>query len=251
MSAMMATGPGVSGAPVRRRVTSRRARFVLALAAILSVTFVVMAASLREAGGTALDVAITRTVQGIDDPAFAGLMVAVSAPGYAPWSWLVLGAAVGAFAVRGFWREALFVLATDAVSPIVSTIKLVVERPRPTSDVVRVLTQVGEMSYPSGHVVGYVSLYGLLFFLVYVLFKRSWRRTTALTVLGMMVASIGVSRIYLGHHWASDVLGGYALGTLYLLLLIEGYRLLVVKPSVRPSPPADEASPREGDAVRA
>jgi membrane-associated phospholipid phosphatase len=235
MSAVVATGPGVSGAPVRRRVTTRRARFVMALAAVAGVTFVVLAVLLRAAKGTPFDVAITHWVQRIDTPLFAELMVAISAPGYAPWSWLVVGLAAGGLVLRGFWREALFVLATEGVSWIVASIKLIVERPRPTADLVRVLSEVRDFSYPSGHVVGYVSLYGFLFFLVYVLFKRSWLRTSTLIGLGLMVGLIGISRIYLGHHWASDVLGGYALGTLYLLLLIEAYRFLIIRPAMKPS----------------
>ena len=78
--------------------------------------------------------------------------------------------------------------------------------------------------------VSYVSLYGFLFFLVYVLVKRSWQRTAVLSVLALLVGLVGVSRIYLGHHWASDVVGGYALGTAYLLVLIEAYRLLAIRP---------------------
>jgi undecaprenyl-diphosphatase len=49
-------------------------------------------------------------------------------------------------------------------------------------------------------------------------------------VLGSLVGLIGFSRIYVGHHWVSDVLGGYALGAAYLLILIEAYRLTTVKP---------------------
>jgi undecaprenyl-diphosphatase len=87
-----------------------------------------------------------------------------------------------------------------------------------------------DYSYPSGHVVSYVCLYGFLFFLVYALVTRSWQRTAVLCLLGLLVGLVGISRIHLGHHWASDVLGGYALGTAYLLLLVEAYRLLVVLP---------------------
>jgi undecaprenyl-diphosphatase len=98
-----------------------------------------------------------------------------------------------------------------------------------------------DFSYPSGHVVAFVSLYGFLFFLTYVLFKRSVWRTAALGVLGSLIVLIGPSRIYLGHHWASDVLGGYAFGTAYLLILVEAYRLTTIKPAVA-SPEPHKAS---------
>ena len=57
---------------------------------------------------------------------------------------------------------------------------------------------------------------------------------------------MGLSRIYLGHHWASDVLGGYALGTAFLLILLEVYRLTTIKPAVQgaPSPQPAESLAR-------
>jgi undecaprenyl-diphosphatase len=223
---------GVSGTPgvtARRWVIDRRARLMAGLAAALGLVFVCLALLLQRAAGTAIDLAITGAIQRIESPTFAQLMVAISALGYWPWSWLSFGGAVGGLFLAGFRYEALFVLATHGAGLLAAFTKLLVERPRPTADVVRVMSELGDFSYPSGHVVSYVSFFGFLFFLTYVLFKRSWQRTAALVVLGLLVGLVGISRIHVGHHWASDVLGGYALGTAYLLILIEMYRLLVVK----------------------
>jgi membrane-associated phospholipid phosphatase len=225
---------GVSGAPgvtARRWVIDRRARLMAGLAAALGLVFVCLALLLQRAAGTAIDLAITGAIQRVESPAFAQLMVAISALGYWPWSWLSFGAAVVGLFLAGFRYEALFVLATHGAGLLAAFAKLLVERPRPTADVVRVMSELGDFSYPSGHVVSYVSFFGFLFFLTYVLFKRSWQRTAALVVLGLLVGLVGISRIHVGHHWASDVLGGYALGTAYLLILIELYRVLVVKPA--------------------
>ena len=141
----------------------------------------------------------------------------------------MLGGASLSLLIAGLWREALFVLLTEGAGTLAAFVKLLVERPRPGGDAVRVASELLDYSYPSGHVTGYVALYGFLFFLVYVLFKRSLWRTVTLTALGLVVGLIGISRIHLGHHWASDVLGGYALGSAYLLLLVVAYRLLVVR----------------------
>jgi len=219
------------GATVRRRVFDRRAGMAAGVAAALGITFVVLALAMQRAEGTAIDVAVTMLVQRIDDPLFARLMVAVSSLGYAPWSWAIFWAATIGLLVAGFRREALLVLATHGIGVLVAFVKLLVERPRPTAEVVRVLSQVGEFSFPSGHVASYVSFFGLLFFFAYALFKRSWWRTAALVLLGLPIGLVGVSRIYLGHHWASDVVGGYALGLTYLLILIEVDRLLIAPSS--------------------
>ena len=220
--------PGVTA---RRWVIDRRARLMAGLAAALGLVFVCLALLLQRAAGTAIDLAITGAIQRVESPVFAQLMVAISALGYWPWSWLSFGGAVGGLFLAGFRYEALFVLATHGAGLLAAFAKLLVERPRPTADVVRVMSELGDFSYPSGHVVSYVSFFGFLFFLTYVLFKRSWQRTAALVVLGLLVGLVGISRIHVGHHWASDVLGGYALGTAYLLILIELYRVLVVKPA--------------------
>jgi membrane-associated phospholipid phosphatase len=144
----------------------------------------------------------------------------------------MLGLAVVGLWLAGFRREALFTLATPLPGYLTASIKALVARPRPTMEDVRVASELLDFSYPSGHVVSYVSLYGFLFFLTYVLFKRSRPRTLALVLLALPISLVGISRIYLGHHWVSDVLGGYALGTAYLLILVEIYRLTTVKPAV-------------------
>ena len=226
----------VSASLARRPIVDRRTRLMVGLAATLGVAFVGLALMLRAAKGTSIDLTITHAVQWIDNPAFTYAMAGISAPGYAPWSWIVLGVAVAALVAGGFYREVPFLLATEAAGMLVASIKLIVERPRPAGESIRVFSAVLDYSFPSGHVVGYVCLYGFLFFLVYVLFKRSWWRTALLTVLALMVGLVGISRIHLGHHWASDVFGGYALGAAYLLLLVEAYRLLVIRPWVDVSP---------------
>jgi undecaprenyl-diphosphatase len=170
-------------------------------------------------------------------------MVGVSELGYWPWSTLILLAAIVGCVWGRWYRGALFLLGTHGAGWLASNIKLLTDRPRPTSELVRVLGQVGETSYPSGHVTSYVVLYGFLFFLVYVLMRRSWPRTLLLTMFGLPVALVGVSRIYLGHHWASDVVGGYALGTAYLLILLELYRWLGLPRPVTPDPPPTNESP--------
>jgi membrane-associated phospholipid phosphatase len=220
----------------------RRAQLVLVTVLVLLGGFAVAAAAMRRAEALALDIAVTHAVQQFDQPVVVAVMVGISALGYAPWSGLIVtAAALGCVAAR-WYREALFIVATEGVGWLAAEIKLLVERPRPTSDLVRVLGHVGETSFPSGHVTSYIVFYGLLFYFVYVRARRGWPRTVLLLVFATIVGLVGPSRIYLGHHWVSDVLGGYALGAAYLLLLLEIHRWFVLPSPVRHDRPAASES---------
>jgi undecaprenyl-diphosphatase len=63
-----------------------------------------------------------------------------------------------------------------------------------------------------------------MWFLAYTLMKRSAWRTGLLVILGSLIVLVGASRIYLGQHWPSDVLGAYLLGSLTLVVIIWFYR---------------------------
>jgi undecaprenyl-diphosphatase len=66
-------------------------------------------------------------------------------------------------------------------------------------------------------------LFGFTFFLLYVLARRSALRTIGLVLLTVPIALVGPSRLYLGQHWLSDVLGGYAVAALLLLPMCWAY----------------------------
>jgi membrane-associated phospholipid phosphatase len=95
--------------------------------------------------------------------------------------------------------------------------KDVVLRSRASASLVGVLTPLSDPSFPSGHVVQYTALFGVAFFLVYVLAQPSARRTVALVLLAIPIVLVGPSRLYLGQHWLSDVMGAYAVAAMLLV----------------------------------
>jgi membrane-associated phospholipid phosphatase len=69
----------------------------------------------------------------------------------------------------------------------------------------------------------YLGFFGFIGFLAFSLLKPSFKRSLILALIGSLVLLIGISRIYLGEHWASDVLGSYLLGSLTLVATIQVY----------------------------
>jgi len=172
-----------------------------------------------------IDLQVTRALQTISSPIFSGLMQWISWPGFSPQCYIISALIVLGIYAFGFHWEAIASLFATLFPPIVNVmVKDYIRRPRPTIDLVNVLNILDSYSFPSGHVMFYVGFYGFLWFLAYTLLKRSWRRTAILVFLGIFIALVGMSRIYLGQHWASDVLGAYLLGSLTLVAILWFYR---------------------------
>lgn len=174
-----------------------------------------------------IDLAAARAVQGIHVAAFDTLMHFVAAPGYPPqvYVWIVFMLVVFWF-FKMKWEALMQIFANVGIGVVGLLIKIVVDRPRPTPDLINVMTTLdgGKQSFPAGHVESYVAILGFLFNLSYTLLpKNSISRWVELLVYGLMIALIGVSRVYVGEHWLSDVVGGYLLGGIWLWLTIRLY----------------------------
>ncbi|MCC5895378.1 MAG: phosphatase PAP2 family protein [Alkalibacterium sp.] len=100
-------------------------------------------------------------------------------------------------------------------------VKILFRRPRPTH--VEHLIVQGGYSFPSGHAMGSIITYGALLFLI-IRASKTWLPVLIGSVtLLPLIALIGMSRIYLGVHYPSDVIGGYSLGLAVLSLSIGLY----------------------------
>jgi undecaprenyl-diphosphatase len=189
------------------------------LAAVVGAAIVLAGLTLvaAQANPNAIDLGATHWIQQFDHPAFAALMVLVSWFGFAPQGWLMPLVLAAPFAVRRLWLEALWVLGSQVASLVVTLLKPAVHRPRPSTELVDVAAPLRDFSFPSGHVVQYAALFGVTFFLLYVLAQRSIWRTVGLVLLAVPIVLVGPSRLYLGQHWLSDVLGGYAVAAILLV----------------------------------
>jgi undecaprenyl-diphosphatase len=183
------------------------------------------------------DVGITKALQKPNAKLYDALMHAVSELG---WRWISVGTRASLSTLMwaaGFRMESAFTVSTWSGDLMTIAIKTRVLRPRPTKDLVRVMGELGEASFPSGHVVHYVTFYGFLFYLVFIHLKQRWFRTALLTLLAGIILLVGPSRIYMGHHWPSDVGGAYLVGTLWLGVIIIAYLETKAHYTLHTSPP--------------
>lgn len=106
------------------------------------------------------------------------------------------------------------------VTLINQAIKHIVRRPRP--NVLRLVEEDG-YSFPSGHSMVSMAFYGIIIYLVYKNVTNKYLKWTLITLLSLLILSIGFSRIYVGVHYFTDVVGGFLLGLAYLIIYINIY----------------------------
>ena len=208
-------------APVRRyRAVLFQVTLVLVVVAFSLLTFLV-----KTTPSFPIDLRITRGLQLINIPLFRELMTLVSWPGFSPQSMIITVLIVLVIYGFGLQWEALMALMAAVFSTAINVlVKDLIQRPRPTSPLVNVLEALNSYSFPSGHVMFYTCFFGFVWFLAFSLLKPSVKRSLLLAFFGGLVLLVGVSRIYLGEHWASDVLGAYLLASLTLVVIIQAYR---------------------------
>ncbi len=231
------------------RVSSRRARIFVVIYLAAFILFTLLAWFVHVHPVILVDVTITREFQESKSPWLIISMVLVSAFGSIP----LLMPTIILITALIFWRlrlrlEALFIIGLSMVSLLLNLlIKLIVSRPRPSASLVEIIQGSSGQSFPSGHVMSYVAFWGLLFSFSIILFKRDrWWHYWLLVVSALFVVLVGPSRIYLGDHWASDVLGGYLFGGLLLGVGLWIYLRLKSRGVLQPKIKASETHVKPG-----
>lgn len=116
-------------------------------------------------------------------------------------------------------RIGLMIIADLIIIAIFNTIlKVLIQRPRPTE--FRIINERG-YSFPSAHSMASMAFYGLLIYLIYKGVGNIYLKWILIVILFLLIISIGISRIYLGVHYTSDVLAGFLISLAYLILFIS------------------------------
>ena len=164
------------------------------------------------------DLVVSRAVQSGHTPALDMVFLAATSLGNAPS--LVLATVIGAgiFLRLKRRRQAKVAYLSLVAYPLNFIIKEVVRRPRPQADLIRVVFPTPGYSLPSGHAMVGMAVYGTLAYLAWTYLLPKWRPNVIVLAVALILM-VGLSRVYLGVHWPSDVLLGWLAGGLIVMAL--------------------------------
>jgi membrane-associated phospholipid phosphatase len=195
--------------------------FFVALASMLF--FAIIADRIYNQEAFALDTFANPFLHSVASPTLDFVMNGITSLGSVPVVGLLLVIAIVVLLYRRMRAEALFLLVAIGGSVALNgTLKLVVERPRPALPWAHVLP---DYSFPSGHSMNSFVFYLAIAIIVWVIFGR--RAGSIAVAVGLLIAfAVGFSRVYLGYHYPSDVIGGYAAGLAWLFMVALAFETL-------------------------
>jgi undecaprenyl-diphosphatase len=180
-----------------------------------------LANGVRDQEVFALDTWATPFLHGIASPALDWLMNALTTMGSSLVLIPIFVVVAAVLLLRRRFGAALFLGVASAGALVIdATMKLVFQRPRPKLDYAAVLP---DYSFPSGHAMNGVVVYVSLALILWSVFGRRVG-VPAVVVAAVLAFGIGVSRIYLGYHYLTDVVGGWLAGIIWLLVIGAAFR---------------------------
>jgi undecaprenyl-diphosphatase len=208
---------------VARRLGPRLGLGLLA-ALIVVVLFGALAAEVREGDTQGIDDAVRVTIYGVASPAATRVLYCATTLG-SPIVLLPATIAVSlVFLHLRRIRAAILLTVTMAGVTLLSwLLKLLFRRPRPVPFFG--ITMPSTYSFPSGHSLGAFCFYGALAALVTARLRSQWLRAVVWAVAVVIIVVVGFSRLYLGVHYPSDVIGGYATGFVWVLAVASADRI--------------------------
>ncbi|MFO7719149.1 MAG: phosphatase PAP2 family protein [Gillisia sp.] len=142
------------------------------------------------------------------------------------YAYLILTAlcAIGFYWKFKNWRyvlEMIFVIIIAGLSNL--ALKQVINRARPDA---AHLVAVETLSYPSGHAMGAIAFYGFLIYLFYNFKMNNWLKASIILIFIFLILAIGISRVYLGVHYPSDIVGGFIAGFIWIIFCVILFQVM-------------------------
>jgi undecaprenyl-diphosphatase len=200
--------------------TRRQFIILITILAILSLALSIYAWRNTRFPG---DLYLTLQLQSFHNETFRSIMEWLSYL-FASWRAALIVIAAG---LMVWWRigrlEGLLFPAVGLFSLFAYALKIAINQPRPSAGLVQVLTTESSRGFPSSHAFFSVLVLGLMAYLLFVHLRTRWMKIFSLAVLIMLGLLVGTSRVYLGVHWTSEVIGGYLTGGVFLMLILWFY----------------------------
>lgn len=201
-----------------------RSKQAAGLLMVLAASFLVLSFGIHQPGVNQVDLRVTQALQSLQFPVVRPLMIGFTFLGNSlPLCIIGLGSAAW-MRWRGHRMAALLTAITLLGLPLNMIIKEWVGRPRPDGTLVSVVLPTIGLSFPSGHAMASTMLYGFLAALAWMHVKTPSHRLQAAAGFAGTAIMVSISRVYLGAHWISDVIGGWTAGLVCLVVLVEIYR---------------------------
>lgn len=165
-----------------------------------------------------MDRKVMRWISGLRDSAITDIFLFFTAVGSMRIIITVAAVVLIILALVKRWSAMTLIIFSVASGDLVSRIlKIIIQRARP--DVNFSLVARDGYAFPSGHATNAMVFYGILFIVVWPYCQKRWQKYLLTGAVAVTVCMVGLSRAYLGVHWMSDVLGGWLLGGMVLLMI--------------------------------
>lgn len=128
--------------------------------------------------------------------------------------------------IKGLKNKLFLLTGVVGTAGLNVVLKHIVQRER--TNINRLIPEKG-YSFPSGHSMMSMAFYGMLIFLIFKYVKNTALKWTLIVILTILLSTIGITRIYLGVHYPSDVIGGFVVSLTYLFILTEIYNKVKIE----------------------
>ncbi|MCY0969229.1 phosphatase PAP2 family protein [Chryseobacterium wangxinyae] len=197
----------------------RKKTFFLCFSVFFIIVFLLLTLFVVKFSPQAWDLSVSKEIQEDQNLILDIVMKAFSWIGTVYVAAIMVFSFAAVFFIFKYFKEGLFLLSCILSGGVSYVLKMLIDRPRPTVDFVRVVEETYYQSFPSGHVLFYTVFFGsIMIIAIYSkILKISLKILTSVLCLGMIILG-AVSRIYLGAHWFTDVIGGFIVGILFVMV---------------------------------
>jgi undecaprenyl-diphosphatase len=193
------------------------------IAAVLFVAFAALGAARATQSTLAFDAMVISVIHGMRAPWLTPAMVLGTELGTFPVAAIVAATLVGYLLAKRLWTAAALVAAVYGIGFFWGSLaQELIKRVRPPQ-IDALIPVPSAFSFPSGHSITAMLLYGAIAFLAFRIGRRLWARVAVAAVCVVLIVFVGFTRVYLGVHWPTDVIGAWLLGGAWLALIAGVY----------------------------